>query len=117
MPPSKPSRSGRRRRQSSPAPTTRKERSPLADTKNPSRIKEPIAEHVHKALKDAWAINNKGMMCFIFDVSYPPRQFKKDSAYDATRLPLEQFKRNEYEDMTESDPESNREVYPGVDLP
>lgn len=55
-------------------------------------------------------------MCFIFDVTYPPRQFKKDSTYDETQLPLEQFKPSEYEEMTESDPEATREIYPGFDI-
>lgn len=63
---------------------------------------------VHPALRDpeAWRVENGNPMCFIFDQTYPPRQFKRGTYFNENEdLPI--YTATSGGDITETDEEGD----------
>lgn len=58
-------------------------------------------ELVHSSLVNAWEINNANEMCWIFDVTHPPRQFKRGVFFTGQEFAT--YGPAPYGDLTETD--------------
>jgi hypothetical protein len=84
--------------------------SPIDQTTQPQRVTTPVLARVHSKLVDAWHVDNRNPMWYIFDRSYPPRQFKRGTVYShAQELPT--YGPKPWADLTESDEDGKLAPY------
>jgi len=77
---------------------------PISDAAETHLVETPVMELVHPALANAWKIDNTKEICWIFDVTHPPRQFKRGVVYTGQEFPA---KKPPYGDLTETDDPKN----------
>lgn len=68
-------------------------------------------EIVHPSLTNAWRVNSKNEMCWIFDETHPPRQFNRNVLYSPEAEPPIYGPGPPWSYLTETDEENKLAQY------